>query len=632
MSTHFNNWKLANFPKDDDNTLFNRYKLARTNFRKAVKAAQNKLIYDKYMKINLLKRTDSRKFWTNMRKLKGNNLKRAYNINGKNTDKDITREFADHFKTLLNNPSGTATSKHGPLPDSSNEVFVVSSTDVGEALASLKENKSNDFFGTLAEHFIHSESQELLDRIANLFTDMFASGVSPTALSMTMLLPLVKSYRKSLKSSNNYRGISLIPILTKILEYVILKKCPEITVSNSSQFGFKLDSSTLHAEFLIIETVQYYNNHGSTVYMCSLDAEKAFDSCNWDTLFEKLFYEKHLPLPVVRVLQSLYKRGTYQVLYNGHVSYEFGASQGVFQGSILSPHFYNAYTEELLEHISSSSEAGTMLFDTYTGIVAYADDVILMSPTLSGLQHLINECSRFYNNNAISLNIEKTEFLTSGLRTPPDTNIEMYFQRIAPGDKLKHLGFIWNTQRRFGTLTDANVRERISKFWSVVHGLIKGGVRFCHPESIIDLYKTLAVPTLTYGLEIPRLTQTQMGNLDIEGRKAIKFLFNLSRYSKNHLNNIFNIDHISTTVINNKMKLMSRLMNNNSTRNIILSSLQSTLAHQSTIQDCLHLAQKHEINFYDILLNNDIAKLVTPHNIDDVPEEIRVSGFLERWR
>ena len=58
-------------------------------------------------------------------------------------------------------------------------------------------------------------------------------------------------------------------------------------------------------------------------YVCSLDAEKAFDSCNWDILFEKLFYEKKLPLQVVKVLKSLYTKGVYQVNYNGKISYRF---------------------------------------------------------------------------------------------------------------------------------------------------------------------------------------------------------------------------------------------------------------------------------------------------------------------
>ena len=160
--------------------------------------------------------------------------------------------------------------------------------------------------------------------------NLFVDGDTPECLSLTTLLPFVKSYKKSLKSSSNYRGISLIPILTKILEYIILQKCPEITASHASQFGFKTHSSTQHAEFLISETVKEYNRKGSNVYLCSLDAEKAFDSCNWDVLFEKLYYEKKIPLQIVKVLKSLYTKGVYQVNYNGSISYIFRAAQGVF--------------------------------------------------------------------------------------------------------------------------------------------------------------------------------------------------------------------------------------------------------------------------------------------------------------
>ncbi len=235
-----------------------------------------------------------------------------------------------------------------------------------------------------------------------------------------------------------------------------------------------------------------------------------------------------------------------------------------------------------------------------------------MNPTLSGLQHLIDKCMHYsmsqHRENRISC-------------TPANTHIKIQFHHISPTDNLKHLGFIWNRTRFYSTLCDKNIKEGISQFWAVIHGLIKGGIRFCHPDSIIELYKVLAIPTLTYGLEIPQLTQTQLDQLDVEGRKAIKSLFNLSHYSKNHLNHLYSIDNISSTITKNKLKLISRLMDNSTTKRIILSIMQSTSAHRSIVHDCVELAQKHDINFYKVLLGNNTKKVETIHDI--VPEEVR---------
>ena len=65
------------------------------------------------------------------------------------------------------------------------------------------------------------------------------------------------------------------------------------------------------------------------MYICGLDAEKAFDSCNWDVLFDKLYFEKKLPLAIVNVIKSLYANSTAKVKYNGCLSEEFSLSQGV---------------------------------------------------------------------------------------------------------------------------------------------------------------------------------------------------------------------------------------------------------------------------------------------------------------
>ena len=199
-----------------------------------------------------------------------------------------------------------------------------------------------------------------------------------------------------------------------------------------------------------------------------MDAEKAFDSCNWGILFEKLYYKKNIPLSIVNVIKSLYVKGSARVKYNNKYSYEFLLSQGVRQGSVLSPHFYNEYTDDLLTKIENISEYGTTLHGQYTGILMYADDIILMSPTLSGLRKLIQRVTEISKENCINFNADKTEFCVSK-SSGTDNYFVMNGYTIRPSNNLKHLGVMWNLKNNVLTMDDENITLRISikndRFW-----------------------------------------------------------------------------------------------------------------------------------------------------------------------
>ena len=393
--------------------------------------------------------------------------------------------------------------------------------------------------------------------------------------------------------------------------------CPEIAESHPLQHGYKLRSSTLHAEFLIRETIHHYNKNGSAVYVCGLDAEKAFDSCNWGILFEKLYYKKNIPLSVVNVIKSLYANGSAKVKYGSKYSYEFLLSQGVRQGSVLSPHFYNEYTDDLLRKIENISEYGTSLHGQYTGILMYADDIILMSPTISGLRKLIEKVTEISRENCINFNADKTEFCVSKSNHGFDDFFVMNGYTIKPSHSLKHLGVLWNLKNNLLTMDDENVKLRLSKFWSVIQALIKEGIRFCHPHTIKHLFNTLAVPTLTYGIELCDLTPQLVNKLDLEGRKAIKSLFNVSIYSKNYLNTLLNIEHISTKITRNKFNLFTRLLDGINTATPIMNMLESNTG--SFLTDLRRLAGLHNVDLVQVTVSREFPPIESTYA--EIPED-----------
>jgi hypothetical protein len=209
-----------------------------------------------------------------------------------------------------------------------------------------------------------------------------------------------------------------------------------------------------------------------------------------------LFLNQNIHLPTI---SSLYRNGTAQVHYENNISEEFNISQGVRQGSILSPYLYNIYTEFLLSSLEKESVVGTTLHGVFTGIVMYADDIILLSPTISGLQTLADHCVAYCNSLGVAINACKTEFLSSGVSS--HDYLTMDYSRIHPGNSLTHLGFLWdigNKRLKTADIDHENISLRLNKFWSVIYGLVKAGICSCAPRTRIALFRSIAIPTLTY--------------------------------------------------------------------------------------------------------------------------------------
>lgn len=109
---------------------------------------------------------------------------------------------------------------------------------------------------------------------------------------------------------------------------------------------------------------------------------------------------------------------------------------------------YNIYSELLLNTLEKEAKVGTSIYDVFTGVM-YADDIILLSPTVSGLQTLVvDKCTKYCNDLGVAINAGKTEFLPSGIRANLNCYLVMDHTRIHPGKSLKHLGFLCSTDHK----------------------------------------------------------------------------------------------------------------------------------------------------------------------------------------
>ena len=242
-----------------------------------------------------------------------------------------------------------------------------------------------------------------------------------------------------------------------------------------------------------------------------------------------------------------------------------------------------------------------------------------MSSTLAGLRKLIDRVTVISKENCINFNADKTEFCVSRNNNCFENSFVMNGYTIKPSHSLKHLGVLWNLKNNILTMDDENIQLRISKFWAVIKTLIKEGIRFCQPHTIKHLYNTLAVPTLTYGIELCNLTPQLLNKLDTEGRKAIKSLFNISIYSKNYLNTLLNIEHISTKITRNKFNLFTRLLYGINTADPIMKMMETNDQAGSFVTDIRSLAEQNDIDLVQVLVSRECPPINSVYN--EVPED-----------
>ena len=638
----FNLWRDQGFPRSQDNIAFQRYLFARKQFRNMVKRAKNQANVDHYINVDKLKNLDARSYWKNI-KINKNSAQKLFTINGKTTNPEIRTEFKKHFENLLNIPRtpniDNAKSKArlgellSTLEASNSTDFYVSECDVKQAIDSLSRNKTRDPFNLRAEHFIHASGDTFIQYITELINNLFQAQTLPPALCTSLIIPLVKNYKKPLSDPNNYRGISIIPIITKIAELVIIAKCPGLKNNNSSQFGFVTGSSTVHAEILIQDTINYYNKNDSPMYICSLDAEKAFDCCNWQKLFEKLSTKDDIPSAILKFLIKLYLNSEAAIIYNGHKTKTFNFSQGVRQGSLISPYLYNIYTEDLLETIKGMKIGATLGNSLNTSIIAYADDLILLSPTLRSLQEMINKCIEYGQEHGLKFNHAKTQFCVSGPCQLPAPALSMYNIQILPKQELVHLGFKWKIQRN--TLQLNHHKDvRISELWAVTSSLITAGIRNTHPNTIVHIFNTIVVPKLLYGLEIVRLSNSDITQLEAQARSSLKALLGVSKHSRNLINQIYKIPDISSLIQKRAMLIPHQVLKGNMLRRYLLhlATKNSTERAYSSLNEVISLYVSNGLSIVASLLGNKPKTQKETHieNLED-PEIASCKNHIENW-
>jgi len=248
--------------------------------------------------------------------------------------------------------------------------------------------------------------------------------------------------------SDNYRGITLSPIISKLIESILMNIFSQYLSTDNLQFCFKNNSSCSHAVFTLRTVIDHYVKSGSTVTLCALDISKAFDKVDRYTLLN-LLMNRHVPRNFVSTFRDWLGKCMACVRWGTAYSYFFPILAGVRQRGLLSPVLFAIYMDVLLLRLRACGYGCKLLIEFF-GCLLYAGDIVLIAHTVSSMRTMLQVCDVFAIEYDVKSNTVKSVAMRIGPRfkvTCAPLMLDVMFLKYV--ETVKYPGVIVNAAKSF---------------------------------------------------------------------------------------------------------------------------------------------------------------------------------------
>ena len=330
-------------------------------------------------------------------------------------DAVIANNFANYFSQIYscNNVDRAINLKHDYLSarenyqgfSTHNLVYDTELVSKVHVLLKLHRDKAPGIDGLMVEHLLYCHPV-LPIILSKLFTLILQTSLIPSGFKRSYIVPIpkVKNFRSKALTCDDFRGIAIAPVISKLFEYYFLENYNSFLTSSDAQFGFKKHLGCSHAVYTVRNIVDYYVSNGTTVNLCALDVSKAFDKVNHNALYMQLM-RRHIPVKLLDVIVNLFSNCTSCAKWNSVYSVCFDIVFGVRQGSVLSPILFALY-------IDYADKLGCRACH----VIIYADDILLVAPSVSQLERLLHNCEKILEYLDMNINFGESKCLRIGPR------------------------------------------------------------------------------------------------------------------------------------------------------------------------------------------------------------------------
>ena len=419
--------------------------------------------------------------------------------------------------------------------------------------------------------------------LKTLFDYIWSYEVVPADWRKQVIIPVHK--KGSRADCDNYRGIALLSIPSKVFAKVILNRLKPWAEAHlrESQCGFRSGRSCADQLFTLRILMEKAREYHQPLYMCFIDLQKAYDSVSREALWRILRTSFNLPQKVLTIIQALHRDSMASVRAYGKTSEEFQISSGVRQGCILAPTLFNLYFDLVirmaLEEHQKEGRGVRMAYlhdgklvgnkrrfcwETLVSDLEYADDMVLMANSWEDLRVMLNSLEARCSDLGLTISCRKTKLLAV---LPSDSYPKPSPVSLRPGgDPLdvvscfEYLGSIVSDD----CSADGEIDSRVTKASQAFRSLSR---LLWHHKKIkrrtkLRIFSSVIMPALLYGLETVALQEHHVSRLQSFVGRCLRVILGVSLWERKRSTSIRKMggqQRVSASLMGRRLRFLGHL-------------------------------------------------------------------------
>lgn len=452
--------------------------------------------------------------------------------------------------------------------DDETEIPPTTEAEICDEIKKMKPRKSPGY-DLLTGEILKQLPQKIITKLTTIINATFKLQY----VSIYWKIAEVIMFNKPGKEANDvtsYRPISLLPILSKLMEKLLIRRMNNVIETRklipNHQFGFRTKHSTIDQVHRITRVIE---NAFEDKKICSavfLDVSKAFDKVCHTGLLCKI--RALLPKHYYHILKSYLSDRFFRVKQEDDYSDLKPIKAGVPQGSVLGPILYLLFTYDL----PNNQNCVTATFADDTAILSVGTTIL---ESTTQLQQTLNEIYNWTMKWHIKLNETKSIHIDFTYNKISYLPLNLNGIQIPYSNNAKYLGMTLDSKLRWKVHVKKKKEELEIKYRNMYWLMGKQSVLSIHNKLI--LYKQILKPIWTYGIQLWGCSS--MSNIMQIQRfqtKVLKCATNAPWYIRiKDLERDLNIDSIETTIKKFALSHEQRLSRHvNSEASVLIDSNQ----------------------------------------------------------